>query len=393
VADLDPTRFVCNAAKRVKPSATREVFRIAAQIQGAISLAIGEPDFDTPAHIREAGKKALEESFTHYTASEGIPELRKAICQYYSKYGVAVAPEEVMVSAGSGQALFQVMGTFLDPGDEALVFDPSYLNYWPVLEYFGAKAVSVPLDEKKKYAFSKEELEKRVTKKSKLMIVCSPNNPTGTVLDKKALEEIADVAIKNDLLVVSDEIYSELLYDDAKFVAMASLGGMKERTITVNGFSKAYAMTGWRLGYAIARREFISEMVKIQGYVNLCPNSITQKAGVAALTGPQDVVEKMRREYDRRRKVVVDRIRKLPDMSVVTPKGAFYVFPNISKYGVSSVDFCKYMATNAKVLVTPGSAFGNQGEGHFRISYAASLENINEAFDRIEKSLPGIRAK
>lgn len=390
---MDPMRFVSGAAKRVKPSATREVFRIAARIPDAISLAIGEPDFDTPAHIREAGKKALEESFTHYTASAGIPELRKAVCQYYSKYGVTADPEEVIVSAGSGQVLFQVMGTFLDPGDEVLVLDPSYLNYWPVLEYFGAKAVSVPLDEKKNYSFSKEEMEKKVTKKSKLMIICSPNNPTGTVLDKRDLKEIADVAIRNDLLVVSDEIYSELLYDDAKFIAMATLDGMKERTITINGFSKAYAMTGWRLGYAIAPKELISEMVKIQGYINLCPNSITQKAGIAALTGPQDVVEKMRREYDKRRKVVVDRIRRLPDMSVVTPKGAFYVFPNISKYSISSVDFCKHMATSAKVLVTPGSAFGTQGEGHFRISYAASLENINRAFDRMEKALPGIRAK
>jgi len=345
-------------------------------------LDVGEPDFDTPAHIKEAAIAAMKEGFTHYTSSRGILELREAISEDLKKRGIDADPNsEILVTPGAKHAIYCACLSTLDPGDEVLVLAPTWPTHFQCVEIAEARAIEVPCGED--YSLNEEELKARVTDKMRMILMGSPNNPTGGVLSEEAVKTIVDVAEDHDLLILSDEVYDRLVYDGFKPLSPASLEDGRERTIVVNGFSKAYAMTGWRLGYACASREVIDAMTRIQQSTTTCPVSFVQKAGIAALRGPQDQVERMIEEYDRRRRFIVERLNEIEGIRCVMPKGAFYVFPDISGLKMSSSEFSLRMLEEVGVSTTPGSVFGECGEGHIRVSYASDIETISESVKRI----------
>jgi aminotransferase len=377
-------------AVRVKAageSKIAESLKILEQDPSVISLGAGEPDFPTPKHIVAAACKMLRKGYTHYSPLQGKKELREAVVKKLRKDNkIDADPEEVIVTCGSKEAIFLSMMTFLDPGDEAVVPDPSYVAYRPIVKTLDGIPVSLPLKEENNFEIETDVLEKLVTEKTKVLVINSPANPTGAVYSKKTLEEIADVVIDKDLIVISDEAYEKLIYDDAKHVSIGSLNGMKEHAITIQSFSKTYAMCGFRIGYAVAPADVIKEMTEYKICTTLGAPTAFQMAAVTALTGQQKCVQRMRKEYDRRRKFIVKRLNEM-GLNCVKPKGAFYAFPNISSQKMTSEQFSNFLLKKVKVIVIPGNEFGKYGEGYVRMSYATVYEKIVEAMDRIEKSI------
>jgi len=356
-----------------------------------IHLEIGEPDFDTPEHIKEAAVKALKAGYTHYTPAPGILELRQAISEKVSKeVGIDVDPNrEVIVMPGAKPGLFTGILSTVNPGEEVLVPDPAFPIYRSVVEFIGAVAASVPLKEEKNFRIDPEDVRRKVTSKTKMLILNSPHNPCGSALTKSDIEALAEIARDNNLWVISDEVYSKILYDGSHH-SIASEPSMKERTILIDGFSKTYAMTGWRLGYAIGPPQVIAHMVKLQINIASCAAAFTQMAAIEALRGPQDSTRKMVAEFDRRRKTIVSGLNSIKGMSCKMPDGAFYVFPNVKKLGLSSRDIMMKVLNEGYVATLHGEAFGPAGAGYLRLSYATSMENIKEGLSRIKEIVEGL---
>lgn len=371
--------------KQIKPSGIRKFFDIAATMEGVVSLGIGEPDFPTPTHVRDVGIQSILEKGTAYTANVGLIELRRSISKYLERrFDLEYNPEnQVLVTVGASEAVDLALRAVVEPGDEVLVPEPTYVSYAPTAVLAGGVAVPVPTYEKDDFRLTADVIKSLITPKTKAIVFCYPNNPTGAVMEKQDLREIAEVLRQHDILVISDEVYAELVYG-IKHTSIASLPGMAERTLVINGFSKAFAMTGWRLGFACGPVELIDAMKKIHQYVIMCAPTMSQWAAIEALDNGMPEVEKMVAEYNRRREVIVGGFRNM-GLSCFEPKGAFYCFPRISDFGLSSDDFCTKLLETEKVAVVPGSAFGASGEGFIRCSYAYSVEAIEEALRRIER--------
>lgn len=376
--------FVTKKIKELKPSGIRKFFDIAAKIEGCISLGVGEPDFDTPWHIREEGIYALEKGKTYYTSNAGLLELREAISKFTSaRYKIDYNPQsEVLVTVGGSEAIDIALRAVIDYGDEVIIPIPCYVSYEPCALLAGAKVKTIPLKQENDFRLTKSELEAAITPKTKVLILNYPNNPTGAIMEEKDLKELIDIIIKHDLLVISDEIYAELSYYKPH-ISMASLPGMQERTILINGFSKAFSMTGWRLGYACGPASIIKEMTKIHQFAIMCAPTTSQYAAIEALNNGLTDIKKMRDEYDKRRRYLIWRLKEM-GLDCFTPYGAFYVFPSIKKFGLTSEEFALALLEKEKVVVVPGSAFGATGEGFIRISYAYSLNDLKKALDRLE---------
>ncbi len=386
-------------AKRMESlpfSEIRAVMEKATKMQQAgenvIHLEIGRPDFDTPEKIKEAAYESLKAGHVFYTSNYGIPALRKEIAKWETEHhGVQYDADEVLVTVGVGEATYASMAAFLEDGDEVLVPNPVWLNYIHVPSSLGAVPVTYNLKEENNYQIDMEELESKITDKTKIIVIVNPSNPTGGVLSRETLEKLSQLAIKNDLLVVADEIYSQLVYDDTKHVSIASLPGMKERTITLGGFSKAYSMTGWRLGYMCAPRGIIAACVRVHQYTITCASSFVQEAAVTALRDCADDVETMRQEYQRRKDYAVKALNEIDGISCNDPQGAFYIFVNVKSLGMSSMEVAEYFLEEAKVAMVPGSAFGSEGEGYLRLSYACSYEDLQEAIRRIKDAVEKLK--
>lgn len=380
-------------SKRVSelpPSGIRKFFDLASQVEDIISLGVGEPDFSTPWHIREAGIYALENGFTTYTSNWGILELREAISEHLeSLYGLSYDPEgEILITTGSSEALDLAIRAIIDPDDEVIIHQPSYVSYIPCVLLAGGKPKILPTYFEEEFKINPSELEKAITPKTKLLILNYPNNPTGAVMDRERLLEIARIVDKHGLLVISDEIYDQLVYG-VEFISFPSLPNMKEKTILINGFSKTYAMTGWRLGYAAGPREIIEAMMKIHQYTMLCAPTIAQKAAIEAFK-LQEEVDNMRESYDQRRRFFYQELLEI-GFDVVEPKGAFYIFPSIKKFGLSSEEFAERLLKEERVVVIPGSVFGECGEGFIRCTYASPLSELREALARIKKFVSSLQ--
>lgn len=382
---------VSDRALSIKPSGIRRLFELAQRTSGVISLGIGEPDFDTPLYIKEAAKKALDEGYTRYTPNAGFLDLREAIAEKLRREnGIHVGPDEVVVTGGGGTgALMLSFMTLVNPGDEVIIPDPGFVVYEAAIRMAGGGPVYVSLREEEDFRMLPERVEEKVTSKTKFIVINTPSNPTGMVLDRGDLEGIADVAIKHDLYIISDEVYEKITYDGYRHFSIASLEGMKERTITINAFSKTYAMTGWRIGYASGPREVVDEMVKLQMFSMVHAPAMAQRAALTALKGPQDFVEKMVEEFDRRRRFMVDRLNSMKGISCLKPRGAFYIFLNIKRLNMSSEEVAMKFLNEAKIATVPGAAFGPSGEGYLRLSYATSMDKLKEACDRVERVLGG----
>ncbi|MBQ6259054.1 MAG: aminotransferase class I/II-fold pyridoxal phosphate-dependent enzyme [Lachnospiraceae bacterium] len=371
----------------IKPSGIRKFFDIVATMKDAISLGVGEPDFDTPWRIRDEGIYSLTKGKTHYTSNTGLMELREAISDYLKrKYSLSYdAASEVMVTVGGSEAIDIALRAMLDPGDEVIIPQPSYVSYEPCTVLAGGKPVFINLKEENCFRLTAKELLDAITEKTKILILPFPNNPTGAIMEKEDIEAIARVVIEHDLFVLTDEIYSELTYK-GDHVSIASLPGMKERTVYINGFSKAFAMTGWRLGYACAPSVILKQMLKIHQFAIMCAPVTSQHAAIEALKNCDAEVASMKQEYDRRRRFLVHSFKEM-GLSCFEPFGAFYIFPSIKKFGMTSDDFATALLKEQKVAVVPGTAFGASGEGFVRISYAYSLKRLKEALARIEAFL------
>lgn len=360
--------------------------------EDVIHMEIGRPDFDTPQVIKDAANTALANGNVFYTSNYGTPELRQAIADKLKRdNGIDYKAEEILVTIGVGEGTYAAVAAFTEPGDEILVPDPVWLNYIHVPHFFGAVPVSYKLREENDYQIDLDEIEGLITPKTKMLVINTPGNPTGVVQSRETLEKLADIAKRHDLIVVSDEIYEKLVYGEAKHISIASLPGMKERTITLNGFSKCYSMTGWRLGYAAAPVEFIKAMVRVHAYINTCAPSFVQEAGITALEKAEPDVQEMVKEYQRRRDYIVSAINSIDGLSCRTPGGAFYIFVNIKALGKTSAEMADYLLDHAKIAAVPGSAFGPQGEGYVRLSYACSYERIVEAMERLKKAVAELK--
>lgn len=360
--------------------------------EDVIHMEIGRPDFDTPQVIKDAANTALANGNVFYTSNYGTPELRQAIADKLKRdNGIDYKAEEILVTIGVGEGTYAAVAAFTEPGDEILVPDPVWLNYIHVPHFFGAVPVSYKLREENDYQIDLDEIEGLITPKTRMLVINTPGNPTGVVQSRETLEKLADIAKKHDLIVVSDEIYEKLVYGEAKHISIASLPGMKERTITLNGFSKCYSMTGWRLGYAAAPVEFIKAMVRVHAYINTCAPSFVQEAGITALEKAEPDVQEMVKEYQRRRDYIVSAINSIDGLSCRTPGGAFYIFVNIKALGKTSAEMADYLLDHAKIAAVPGSAFGPQGEGYIRLSYACSYERIVEAMERLKKAVAELK--
>lgn len=379
--------FLSEKVKALKPSGIRKFFDIVKEIPGAISLGVGEPDFETPYHIREAGIQALQAGKTFYTSNSGLMELRKAVSDFTKRRtGLTYDPaSEIMLTVGGSEAIDVALRTIINPGDEVIYIQPSYVSYLPCILLADGVPVPIELKAENRFRLTREELEAAITPKTKALILSFPNNPTGAIMEKEDLEAIVDVIKEHHILVISDEIYSELTYGK-EHVSIASLPGMKEYSIVINGFSKGFAMTGWRLGYALGNKEILKQMIKIHQYAIMCAPTVSQYAAIEAMyNGDQDVVY-MRESYNQRRRFLYHELQRL-GLPCFLPEGAFYVFPDIREFGMTSEDFALDLLKEEKVAVVPGSAFGDCGEGFIRISYAYSIEELKEALLRIERYL------
>ncbi len=364
----------------IKPSGIRKFFSIAEEMDNVISLGVGEPDFKTPWHIRQYGIDFLEQGKTRYTANAGLLELRKEISNYYArKYLIKYEPkDEILVTVGGSEGIDMAIRAVVCPGDEVLVVEPSFVCYKPIVEVSGGKAVPLVTKEENEFKLTANELRNAITDKTKLLILPYPNNPTGAIMTESELKEIAKVVIEKDILVLSDEIYSELTFTEEGHFSIASLNGMQERTIVINGFSKTYSMTGWRLGYALGPAPIIKQMTKLHQFAIMSAPTTSQQAAIDALKNGDDDIRKMKMDYDMRRRFTVDGFRRI-GLDCFEPKGAFYVFPCIKSTGLTSEEFAERLIKSKRVAVVPGDAFGECGEGYIRVSYCYSIDNIREA--------------
>ena len=378
--------------KTIEPSGIRKFFDLVSEMDDAISLGVGEPDFDTPWHIRDEGIYSLEKGRTFYTSNAGLKELKVEISKYLNRrFGLQYDyNKEILVTVGGSEAIDIAMRAMLDPGDEVLIPQPSYVSYLPCCVLANGTPVTIELKAENEFRLTAEELEAAITPKTKLLVMPFPNNPTGAVMEKKDLEAVAEVIKKHDLFVLSDEIYCELTYLE-KHVSIASLPGMRERTIVVNGFSKSHAMTGWRLGYAYGPAEIIKQMLKIHQFAIMCAPTTSQYAAVEALKNGDEDVAMMREQYDARRRYLMERFKEM-GLECFEPFGAFYVFPCIKEFGMTSDEFANRLLQTKKVAVVPGTAFGDCGEGFIRISYAYSLDDLKIALERVEEFITELRA-
>lgn len=369
--------------KQIKPSGIRKFFDIVSEMDDAISLGVGEPDFDTPWHIREEGIYSLEKGRTFYTSNAGLSELKIEISKYLDRrFDLKYDPsDEIMITVGGSEAIDGALRAMLDAGDEVILPQPSYVSYEPCIVLADGVPVIVELKEENDFKLTREQLEKAVTDKTKILIMPFPNNPTGAIMTKEELQPIVDFVIEHDLFVISDEIYSELTYS-GNHVSIGAFPGMKERTIVINGFSKSYAMTGWRLGYACGPQVILKQILKIHQFAIMCAPTTSQYAAIEALRHGDDDVEKMRDEYDRRRRFLLNAFDEM-GIECFEPYGAFYMFPSIKKFGMSSDEFATRLLKEEKIAVVPGTAFGDCGEGFLRISYAYSIDDLKAALERI----------
>lgn len=375
----------------IKPSGIRKFFDIVSEMEDAISLGVGEPDFDTPWHIRDEGIYSLEKGRTFYTSNSGLKELKVEIAKYIERtQGVTYDPNhEVIVTVGGSEAIDIALRAMINKGEEVLIPQPSYVSYEPCAILADAKPVIIELKEENEFRLTADELRKAITDRTKILILPFPNNPTGAIMEKKDLEEIAEVIREKDIFVISDEIYAELSYK-GKHVSIVSLPGMKERTVLINGFSKSYAMTGWRLGYALAPAAIMEQMIKIHQFAIMCAPTTSQYAAVEALRNGDDDVAMMRESYNQRRRFLMHEFKEM-GLECFEPYGAFYVFPSIKEFGMTSDEFANRLLQEEKVAVVPGTAFGDCGEGFLRISYAYSLENLKIAMDKIKAFIGRLR--
>jgi len=381
--------YVSKTVRDLKPSGIRRFFDLAAGMEGVISLGVGEPDFVTPWHVRDAAIRSIEDGYTSYTPNAGLLELREEITNYVkNRFHVEYSPSEVIVTVGASSAIDTAMRTILDPGDEVIVVEPCFVSYSPMVTLAGGVPVPVQALKENDFKILPSQIEAAITDKTKALMICFPNNPTGTLLNKQELEALAKIVKKYDLLVISDEIYAELTYDE-QFTSMASLPGMRERTILVNGFSKAFAMTGWRLGFVCAPKEISKEMLKVHQYALMCASTASQYAGIEALRNGEEEVEKMVKSYRLRRNYIVNSFNEM-GLTCHMPGGAFYAFPSIESTGLSSQEFAERLLKEQSVAVVPGDVFGESGEGHIRCSYATSMEELREAMKRIKQFIDSL---
>jgi len=390
---LDKRLQIAERLKKIRPSDIRRFFSLTQGISSVISLGIGEPDFAPPSRVLEAAKQALNEGKTHYTPSMGIPELREALAKKTkNEYGLSYNPEnEVLVTNGGTEAIFLALLAMINPLDEVLIPDPGFVCYEPDVLMADGIPISVPLFEKDGFKHDTDVVMSRITDKSRVIIVNSPNNPTGHVLSYEEAASIAKIAVERDLVVISDEVYEKIVYDGVKHYCLATFPGMRERTVVVNSFSKTYAMTGFRIGYVLGPKQIITQMLLALQYAVACVNGPAQYAALAALEGSQDSVRDMVKEFDRRRRLIYSGFMGIKGIRCILPKGAFYIFPNIHDFGKSSMEFTEYLLSEGKVVAVPGSAFGQHGEGYMRFSYATSYNRIEEALNRIERAVKKIR--
>lgn len=382
---FDMKSLINPVVRDIPPSGIRKFFDIAAEMEDAISLGVGEPDFVTPWHIRDEGIYSLEKGMTYYTSNSGLKELRFEICNYLKRrFSLAYdAMSQVVVTVGGSEAIDLCIRSVVKPGDEVIIPEPCFVCYKPITKLAGGVPVTIETKAKNDFRLTADELRAAITPKTKLLILPFPNNPTGGVMSRKDLEEIAEVLRGTDIIVLSDEIYAELTYGDDRHCSIANIPEMPERTVLVSGFSKAYAMTGWRLGYACGHPDLIKAMTKVHQFGIMSAPTTAQYAAIEALKNGDDDIEMMREEYDMRRRVIVKGFNDM-GLECFEPKGAFYAFPSIQSTGLTSDEFCENCLREKKVAVIPGNAFGNSGEGFIRCSYAYSIENINEALNRIE---------
>ena len=375
--------------QEIEPSGIRRFFDMTSTMDNVISLGVGEPDFDTPWHIREEGIYSLEKGRTFYTSNAGLLELRKEIAKYLDRrFNLSYDADDIIVTVGGSEAIDIGFRTMLDPGDEVIIPEPCFVSYVPCVMMAGGVPVRLPLEEKDQFKLTKEKLLSAVTEKTKMVVLPFPNNPTGAIMTREELQIVADVIKERDLFVMSDEIYSELSYQ-GDHVSIAAIPGMRERTVVINGFSKSYAMTGWRLGYAAGPREIIKQMVKVHQFVIMSAPTTSQCAAVEALRNGDADVARMRDSYNERRRFLVKELREM-GMPCFEPMGAFYVFPNIQRFGMASEEFATRLLEQQRVAVVPGSAFGECGEGFLRISYAYSIEDLKKALIKIQKFIDTI---
>lgn len=385
--------FICSRIKMIKPSGIRRLFDIANEIPDVISLGVGEPDFDTPWHVREEGIYALQKGRTFYTSNSGLPELREEICKNIKrKYGLDYnSKNEVVVTIGGSEAIDIALRTLIDPGDEIVYPEPCFVSYQPCILLSDGVPVPIELSAETEFRLTPEKLESAITEKTKALLISYPSNPTGAIMERADLEKIADVVRRHDIMVITDEIYSELSYKD-RHVSIANMPGMQERTILINGFSKAYAMTGWRLGYALAPARIMEYMLKIHQFAIMSAPTISQYAAVSALRDGDKDIEMMKESYDQRRRFLMETFREM-GLPCFEPYGAFYVFPDISEFGMNSEEFCTALLKAENVAVVPGSAFGECGDRHVRISYAYSVDTLKEAMKRLSRFVQELRGK
>ncbi len=379
--------FISSKVKTLRPSGIRKFFDIAKDMEGVISLGVGEPDFETPWHIREEGIYSLEQGNTIYTSNAGLKELRQEIAKYMKrKYRLEYKWDtDILVTVGGSEAIDVALRSVIEPNDEVIIATPCFVSYEPCAILAGAKVVPIALKKENDFKLTPEELESVITNNSKILLINYPNNPTGAIMTKEDLEKLSEVIIRHDLLVISDEIYSELTYSGTH-CSIAAIPNMKQRTIVINGFSKTFSMTGWRLGYACGPTEIIRQMTKIHQFAIMCAPTTSQFAAVDALKYGDKDVEEMKTAYDERRRYVIYRLREM-GLPCFTPQGAFYIFADIRRFGYSSEEFALKLLNEEKVVVVPGNAFGESGEGFIRISYAYSLESLKMALARVEKFL------
>lgn len=381
-------RLISERAIRTPLSGIKKFSEKALALGNVIRLELGEPDFDTPEFIREAAKKAMDKGCTHYTAIAGISELREAIAEKLGEEnGIEADPEkEILVTCGGYHAIFAVFNVLLNPGDEVILTDPAWSAYYSVAKFVGAKIIYCHLHEDRGFKPDVGELENKITDKTKLIVLNTPQNPTGAVLDKKTLEEIANIIRKRNVILLSDEVYEKIIFDGEKHFSIASIPDIKDKVITVFSFSKTYAMTGWRVGYVVANSTFTEHMKKMVSISTVCASSIAQYAALAALKGPQDVVMKMIKEYEYRRNLIVSELNKINGVKCFKPRGAFYVFPDFSEISKDSMSLAMHILEKARVVTVPGVIFGPKvGEGHLRLSFATSRKNLREAVKRIKE--------
>ena len=370
---------------KIKPSGIRKFFDIVSEMPDAISLGVGEPDFDTPWCVREEGIYSLERGRTFYTSNAGLLELRQAICEYMERrFHVSYNPKtEAVLTVGGSEGIDMALRAMLNPGDEVIIPEPCYVSYVPCVELAGGVPVTISLKNENQFRLTREELESAITEKTKILVLSYPNNPTGAIMEKEDLEALVDVIIEHDIFVISDEIYAELTYNSGH-VSIASLPGMRERTVVISGFSKAFAMTGWRLGYALGPALIIEQMTKIHQFAIMCAPTTSQYAAISAMRDCDKDVKKMRESYDQRRRYLLNEFQEM-GLPCFEPKGAFYVFPCIKKFGMTSEEFATKLLESKKLAVVPGDAFGECGEGFLRISYAYSLEELKVAIGRLKE--------